>query len=130
MGSSRVASRPHGAAGAFAVALCVAVGAQALAASTTAVARTDVGFRPCRAHNLTAGEFAVTSLQVNGLSCNRAITALRAGTFALTPGNPVFSTPGFRCQGPTGPRPRGRKPRFYTCFRPGEGFEFLVPGVS
>jgi hypothetical protein len=128
--SSRVASRSHWAAAAFAVALCVAVGAQALAAGTTAVARTAVAFRPCRAHDLNVGGLPVTNLRVSGLPCNGAIAVLQAGTYARTPGGPVFSIRGFRCQGPVGPRPPGEKPRFYTCIRPGHSFEFLVPGFS
>jgi hypothetical protein len=128
--SSRVAARPHRAARAFAVALCVAVGAQTLAVGTTAVARTGAGFRPCRVHGLNVQELPVTSLRVRGLSCSGAIAVVRAGTYARTPGGPVFSMRGFLCTGPVGPRLPGAKPRFYTCSRPRESFEFLVPGFS
>jgi hypothetical protein len=61
-------------------------------------------------------------LQVSRLTCANAIGAIRRGKFALPPGGPVFSTPGYRCHSPVGP-PLYR-PRFTVCQRYTHAFRF------
>jgi hypothetical protein len=76
------------------------------------------------------GSLTVNNLRVIGISCSRAASALRAGSYEATPGGPLFTAPGFTCSGPVGPPPPGSKPRYYHCCRRRQRFEFLVPGFS
>jgi len=64
----------------------------------------------------------VRHLQVSRLTCAKAIRAIRSGKFDLTPGGPVFSTPGYRCHSPVGPPLDG--PRFTVCKRYTYAFRF------
>ena len=76
------------------------------------------------------GSLKVTNLRVTQISCSHAAAALRAGSYEATPGGPLFSVPGFKCNGPVGPPPPGSKPRYYHCSHGSQRFEFLVPGFS
>lgn len=115
----------------------VAVGVALVpAASAGATAQTPaVTYRPCphkhpSAPSAPGFSIPVTHLRVNGISCSRSAAAVRAGKFELTPGGPLFSTPGFVCNSPIGPPLPGSKPRFFKCAHRRERFEFLVPGSS
>jgi len=61
-------------------------------------------------------------LQVSRLTCAKAVRAIKRGTFDLTPGGPVFSTPGYRCHSPVGPPLDG--PRFTVCRHYTHAFRF------
>ena len=119
----------------FVSALAVAA---ALALPNTAGAGTPaatVTYRLCLHRHPTAPtgpgfSIGVTHLRVSQISCSRAAAAVRAGKFELTPGGPLFSTPGFACQSPIGPPPPRSKPRYFRCTHRHERFEFLVPGSS
>jgi hypothetical protein len=72
----------------------------------------------------------VKSLRVTGISCTKASAAIRAGSFALTPAGPQFSTKGFYCTSPVGPPPPGSSgPRLYSCTTDSgrEKLTFTVP---
>jgi hypothetical protein len=107
-----------------------------LASTASAGARTSkITYRPCRHEHLSARGGAgfsipVTHLGVSRISCSRAAAAVRAGRFELTPGGPLFSTPGFVCSSPVGPPLPGTRPRYFRCTHRRERFEFLVPGSS
>jgi hypothetical protein len=64
----------------------------------------------------------VRHLQASRLTCAKAIKAIKRGKFALTPGGPLFSTRGFKCDSPVGPPVDG--PRFTVCARHGHKFRF------
>jgi hypothetical protein len=92
-------------------------------------------FKPCRRERLSAHDPAgqaltITKVLVDRLPCASADAAIRASSFAATPGGPLFTTPGFTCTGPVGPPPPGSKPRYYRCTRGRTGFEFTVAGFS
>jgi hypothetical protein len=78
-------------------------------AAATAGAGAPVSFRPCpnvqlRVRTTTPGTpLPISQLGVSHLSCAEAEKAVRSGSFELTPANPIFSTPGFRCTSPIGP---------------------------
>jgi hypothetical protein len=76
------------------------------------------------------GSLNVANLGVIRISCSRARAALRASSYEATPGGPLFTSPGFRCGGPVGPRLPRTKPRYYHCNHRRQMFEFLVPGFS
>ena len=61
------------------------------------------------------GHRTVTHVRVRRLSCARAASVLRAGSFALTPAGPLFTTPGYRCRSPIGPQ--GAATSVYRCAR-------------
>lgn len=108
----------------------------ALASASSAGARTStVTYQPCRHEHLSARgasgfSIPVTRLRVSRISCSRAAAAVRAGSFELTPGGPLFSTPGFVCSSPIGPPLPGMKPRYYRCAHRRERVEFLLAGSS
>ena len=98
----------------------------ALGAAAT-VAAAPVSFRACPASHLsvkTGGRpFPVSLLGVSHLTCASALKALRAGSFFLTPADPIFSTPGFHCTSPIGP-PRPGPTRYVVCRKGQEAFRF------
>ena len=100
-----------------------------LAASSAATAGAGApAFRPCPAGHLvvkatTGGGLPISLLGVDRLSCARAVEALRAGSFALTPADPIFSTPGFHCTSPIGP-PRPGPTRYVVCRKGRAAFRF------
>ena len=105
------------------------------AATATGARAASVVYRPCphnhpSAPSGTGFRLGVTHVRVSRISCSRAAASVRAGKFELTPGGPLFSTPGFVCRSPIGPPPPGSKPRYFRCAHRGERFEFLVPGSS
>jgi hypothetical protein len=68
------------------------------------------------------GFLPVSYLGVRHLSCAVAEQAVRAGSFAITPANPIYSTPGYQCTSPIGPpRPRAV---YIVCHVGGQGFRF------
>ena len=82
------------------------------------------------ARDSTGQTLPIAGVRVHRISCARAAAAIRASTFEVTPGGPLFSTPTFSCTGPVGPPPPHSKPRYYRCTRGRAEFEFLVPGFS
>ena len=89
----------------------------------------------CRGEHLSVrgmagGSLPVTNLRVVRISCSRAADAVRASSYQATPAGPRFTSPGFSCGGPIGPRLQGTKPRYYHCNHRREMFKFLVPGFS
>jgi hypothetical protein len=85
-----------------ALALAVAIGAGGAAAKA-----------PHRGAACAGHPRGVRKLEVSRMRCSDAVTAVRRGRFELTPGGPLFTTPGFTCQSPVGPPLRG--PRFTVC---------------
>jgi hypothetical protein len=103
------------------VTVIAASGAAAAGAGTPA-------FRPCPAGHLvvkitTGGGLPISLLGVSHLSCARALEAVHAGSFALTPAYPIFSTPGFHCTSPIGP-PRAGPTRYVVCRKGQQAFRF------
>jgi len=99
----------------------------ALGGSATAGADAPA-FRPCPVGHLvvkvtTGGGLPISLLGVSHLSCARALEAVHAGSFALTPAYPIFSTPDFRCTSPIGP-PRPGPTRYVVCRRGQAAFRF------
>jgi hypothetical protein len=119
----------------FVAAAAVAAALVLLSTASAGAQTATVIYRPCRHEHLSARAGAgfsipVTHLGVSRISCSRAATAIRAGRFELTPGGPLFSTPGFFCSSPIGPPLPGTKPRYFRCTHRRERFEFLVAGSS
>jgi hypothetical protein len=73
--------------------------------------------------------FSISGLRVSRMTCARAASAVRAGSFAEDPAGLLFTTPRFTCQSPIGPPLPGQPtPRPYTCQRGAARFRFVVPG--
>lgn len=103
-----------------------------MATAPVAGARTaNITFSVCRGVRLnvrstTPGNpFSVSNLAVSHLSCASAEKAVLAGSFAITPANPIFSTSGFRCTSPIGPPPdTGPVVRYIVCRHAAHAFRF------
>jgi len=107
---------------AVAIALCALLAAGI--ASGARQSRVCPGAHP-RVTTHAGSPFVTAHLRVSRMSCMRAITAVRAGAFALTPAGPRFSTPGFSCTSPVGP-PRNSAPRYFHCRHGARAFEFTL----
>jgi len=109
-----------------------AIAALAATAPVAGARTANATFSPCQGVRLsvrstTPGNlFIVSTLAVSHLSCASAEKAVRAGRFAITPGNPIFSTSGFRCTSPIGPPPdTGPVVRYVVCRYAAHAFRFV-----
>ena len=68
-----------------------------------------------------SGSIEVNRVRVARMTCGRAVRALHAGHFLLTPGGPQFRTPGFACTSPVGPMPGA-----FRCHRGTRRFVFRL----
>jgi hypothetical protein len=72
----------------------------------------------------------LTRIRANRMKCDRALHAIRTGSFEITPAGPQFTTGGFDCDSPIGPPPLQAPPRSFRCAAGNASFRFTVPGVS